>query len=94
MLTDLSAEEQNETRAYWAAQACEAMGELTGQTGYFDGPTLIHAELLTELAGDLIGNLFHLARMNGVEPETLIDFGMDHFKAEVREEEEEAESGE
>jgi hypothetical protein len=86
-LYDLDAAEQNQTRATWAATALEAFGTQTGQTGYFDAPLSIDADLLREIAGDLLANLFHLARINGVEPGVITEAAFMHFEEEVREEE-------
>lgn len=73
----------NTDRAEWAAVALTAFGEQTGQTGYdySDG------EHVQEIAGDLICNLFHLARRAGVTPEALLEVARGHFDAEEDEEE-------
>ncbi|MFJ7205593.1 hypothetical protein ACIQWR_18900 [Streptomyces sp. NPDC098789] len=81
----------NEERASWAAVACRAMGAQTGQGGYFDGVTAIQPELLREVGGDLIGNLLHLAILNGCDPREMLMSGVEHFMYELREENEEAE---
>jgi hypothetical protein len=88
---ELGAAEQNQIRARWAATALEAFGAQTGQTGYFDAPLSIRASLLREIAGDFLGNLFHLARINGVEPEEITEAAYAHFAEEVTDEERETE---
>ncbi|MGO4427022.1 hypothetical protein AB4Z54_52060 [Streptomyces sp. MCAF7] len=83
----------NKTRAYWALAALEAFGRETGQR-YFDGTLDVNDDCLIEAGGDLLANLFHLARINGVEPEQISRAGYLHFEAEVQEEEaEEAVTG-
>ncbi|MCY0919848.1 hypothetical protein OS965_17000 [Streptomyces sp. H27-G5] len=84
----------NEDRASWAAIACQAMGARTGQAGYFEGDWVIEPELLMEIGGDLIGNLFHLAVLNGCDPRQMLMNGAGHFMYELREEIEEAEEAE
>ncbi|MFG2228060.1 hypothetical protein [Streptomyces sp. NPDC048644] len=80
----------NKTRAYWALAALEAFGGHTGQREYFDGTLTIAPEIIREVAGDLVANLFHLARMNDMDPESIIAAAEMHFEEEVREEAEEA----
>ncbi|MFF9481372.1 hypothetical protein [Streptomyces sp. NPDC014733] len=82
------AAEANKTRAAWSLHALEAFGTQTGQT-YFDGSTDVGDDVLLEVAGDLLADLFHLARLNGVEPAQLIERGMTHFCDDVQEEIEE-----
>ncbi|GAA4104835.1 hypothetical protein [Streptomyces hundungensis] len=88
-LYDLSYAEQNETRAEWAAVACNAFGEHTGQRDYFDGAAQIEPDLLREIGGDLVANLFHLAFLNGLDPRALIEAGVSHFQEELMEAHEE-----
>ncbi|MFF4952823.1 hypothetical protein [Streptomyces chattanoogensis] len=87
---DEGAAEANKTRAYWALMALEAFGNQTGQHEYLDGTLTIAPEVIREVAGDLLGNIFHLARMNDLEPESIIASAEMHFEEEVREEVEEA----
>ncbi|MBT2383847.1 hypothetical protein [Streptomyces sp. ISL-11] len=78
----------NEARARWALTAMEAMGRETGQTGesYFPGTLMVGAEVIREVAGDLMANLFHLARLNGVDPALIVAAGAMHFVEEIDEE--------
>ncbi|WP_345253384.1 hypothetical protein [Streptomyces hundungensis] len=87
---DNGAAETNKTRAYWALSALEAFGEHTGQREYFDGTLTISPEAIREVAGDLVANIFHLARLNGLAPESIISSAEMHFEEETREELEEA----
>lgn len=89
-LYDDGAEEANRTRAHWALTALEAFGKQTGQN-YSDGTLNIPDDCLVELAGDLLADIFHLARLNDVAPEEITTSGYSHFEEEVREEEEERE---
>ncbi|TLQ38877.1 hypothetical protein [Streptomyces marianii] len=87
-MTDLYADgaaEANRTRAHWAVTALEAFGETTGQN-YLDGSLDVDGDVLRELGGDLLADMFHLARLNGFAPELIIDAGRMHFEAEVDEE--------
>ncbi|MEH6373670.1 hypothetical protein V7793_04820 [Streptomyces sp. KLMMK] len=81
--------EQNEARAEWAAKACEAFGEQTGQRDYFEGPAQIAPDLLVEIGGDLLANLFHLAALNNLDPCALVRAGFLHFSEEYQEAQEE-----
>ncbi len=81
-------EEANRTRAHWALMALEAFGKETGQN-YFDGTLNVGEDELREVGGDLLADLFHLARINDVEPELLVAAGYMHYEAEVAEEGEE-----
>ena len=76
-------EVDNELRMGWASCALDAFGAQTGQSGYdySDG------EDLGEIAGDLIGDLLHLARGAGMPARELFDRAWDHFEDEVFEEE-------
>ncbi|MFI6682536.1 hypothetical protein [Streptomyces sp. NPDC050485] len=87
---DDGAAETNKTRAYWALAAMEAFGDHTGQREYFDGTLTIAPEVIREVAGDLVANIFHLARVNDLDPESIIAAAEMHFEEEVREEAEEA----
>ncbi|MFF8464890.1 hypothetical protein ACF071_29605 [Streptomyces albidoflavus] len=87
-MTDLYADgaaEANRTRAHWALTALEAFGKETGQN-YIDGTLDVGDDVLRELGGDLLADLFHLARLNGCAPEIVIDAGLMHFEAELDEE--------
>ncbi|MGG2462812.1 hypothetical protein ACO0M4_23840 [Streptomyces sp. RGM 3693] len=86
---DDGAAEMNKTRANWALTALEAFGGQTGQREYFDGTLTIAPEVIREVAGDLIANIFHLARMNDLDPESIIAAAEFHFEEEVQEEVEE-----
>ncbi|MFF3672410.1 hypothetical protein ACFYYS_00340 [Streptomyces sp. NPDC002120] len=84
--------EANQTRAEWALSALEEFGRHTGQDSYFGdvvGAGDVPDDVMREVAGDLFANLFHLGRLNGVAPETLIRAGLMHFTEEVAEEIEE-----
>jgi hypothetical protein len=72
-------EVDNEDRRTWARAALDAFGEQTGQTGY----DYSDAEMLEEIAGDLICNLFHLADAAGLDPNKLIERGRFHYDDEV-----------
>jgi hypothetical protein len=78
----------NRTRASWAVTALEAFGRQTGQN-YTDGTLNVDEEELREVSGDLLANLFHLARINGVDPEEITRTGYLHYEEEVTEEESE-----
>ncbi|MGW2227448.1 hypothetical protein [Streptomyces formicae] len=80
------AAEANKTRAYWALTALEAFGAETRQNNYLDGTLDVGDDILRELGGDLLADLFHLAHLNGCTPELLIDSGLMHFEAELNEE--------
>lgn len=87
-IDDMTPVEANEQRAEWAVTALTAFGGETGQN-YFGGFTTVASvgdDIIGEVAGDLIANLFHLAVANGVSPETLIDRAMGHFMEESMEE--------
>jgi hypothetical protein len=78
----------NRIRARWALAALATYGKHTRQNYGFE--TLdIGYEVLGEVGGDLLCDLFHLARFNDMEPEELFHRGVDHFEYEVREEGEE-----
>ncbi|MFD8789287.1 hypothetical protein [Streptomyces vinaceus] len=84
--------EANLTRAEWALSALEEFGRYTGQDEYFEdatGARNVGEDIMREVAGDLMANLFHLGRLNGVAPDTLIRAGLMHFTEEVAEEIEE-----
>ncbi|MCF3100992.1 hypothetical protein IPZ58_05305 [Streptomyces roseoverticillatus] len=78
----------NEARARWALVAMEAMGNETGQKGeaYFPGTLEVGEDVIREVAGDLMANLFHLARLNGVDPAKVVAAGALHYFEEVEEE--------
>ncbi|MCM1967769.1 hypothetical protein [Streptomyces sp. G1] len=78
----------NVARANWALTALKSFGEETGQKGdeYFPGSLAMEEWALKEIAGDLMANLFHLARLNGIDPRSLIEAGATHFTEEVEEE--------
>ncbi|MEV0445708.1 hypothetical protein AB0I84_17670 [Streptomyces spectabilis] len=85
---DDGAAEANKARAHWALNALEAFGQETGQKGdeYFTGTLTMTEDALREVAGDLLANIFHLARLNGVDPALLVASGAMHFTEEVEEE--------
>ncbi|MEV6551720.1 hypothetical protein AB0M57_23820 [Streptomyces sp. NPDC051597] len=87
---DDGAAAMNMTRASWALAALEAFGDQTGQREYFTGTLTVAPEIIHEVAGDLVANIFHLARMNGLDPESIIAAAEMHFEEEMREEVEEA----
>lgn len=86
-LYDLSAEEQNETRAKWAQDALKAFGENTGQKYFNDPLQPDDLELVMEAGGDLVCALMHLTRKLGGDAEQLLNYGRGHFEDEVDEEE-------
>lgn len=69
----------NEDRADWAAVACEAFADITGQNMEEDLPAII---------GDLIANLLHLANQQGMCAADRLENGRMHYDAEIAEEEE------
>ncbi|MEU6467497.1 hypothetical protein [Streptomyces sp. NPDC046976] len=83
-----NAAEDNVTRAHLAAIALEAFGAETGQK-YIDpdGTLQVEREILEEIGGDLLADLFHLVRRSGYTPDLVISAGLRHFEAEVEEEE-------
>lgn len=85
---DDGAAEANKTRAHWALSALEEFGRRTGQTGdfYFTGTLAMDEEAIREIAGDLLANIFHLARLNGMAPARIVASGAMHFFEEVEEE--------
>lgn len=85
-IDDQSPEEANRTRAHWALCALEVFGALTGQN-YFDGTTSVDEDAFLEVGGDLLADLFHLARLNDLDPDVIVSAGYSHFNAEVKEEE-------
>jgi hypothetical protein len=76
-------EVDNEHRTGWASCALDAFGAQTGQSGY----DYSNREDLGEIAGDLIGDLLHLARGAGIPARELFDRAWDHFEDEVFEDE-------
>ncbi|MFD4020665.1 hypothetical protein [Streptomyces sindenensis] len=80
--------EANRTRASWAATALKAFGRETGQN-YTDGTLNVDGDELREIGGDLLANLFHLARINDVDPDEITRSGYLHYEEEVAEEENE-----
>ncbi|MEU5445818.1 hypothetical protein [Streptomyces griseofuscus] len=86
--------EDNTTRAHLAAIALEAFGKETGQNYISpDGTLVVEKEILEEIGGDLLADLFHLVRRSGYTPDLVIEPGLRHFEAEVYEElDEEAET--
>lgn len=79
--------ETNRIRAMWALAALRAFGLQTGQAVMLTGPMDALGEgVICEVAGDLLANLFHLARLNGVEPGAITSAARLHFDAEVQEE--------
>ncbi|MFE4497106.1 hypothetical protein ACFRKD_32140 [Streptomyces niveus] len=78
--------ETNRTRASWAVIALDAFGVATGQR-YTDGTLNVDEEELNEIASDLLANLFHLARINLVDPDEIVGRAYLHFNEEVAEEE-------
>lgn len=83
---DDGAAAMNRTRASWAFAALEAFGDHTGQRGYFTGALTVAPDVIHEIAEDLVTNLFHLARINDLDPESIIIAAESRFKEEVREE--------
>ncbi|MEU0074069.1 hypothetical protein ABZ027_31710 [Streptomyces sp. NPDC006332] len=84
-MTDDPAED-NRTRAYWGLCALEAFARKTGQGDLLDGTLNIPDDILMEVGGDLLCDLFHLARLNDVDPDQLTDRGRMHYDAEAAEE--------
>ncbi|UFQ16447.1 MULTISPECIES: hypothetical protein [Streptomyces] len=85
----------NQARAQWAMTALKAFGQETGQKGeeYFSDTLTMEEWALREVAGDLLANLFHLARLNGMDPRIILAAGAMHFTEEVEEEWAELEQG-
>ncbi|MGK5496415.1 hypothetical protein [Streptomyces sp. URMC 125] len=93
MSTDLyetGAADANLTRAHWALAGLEAFASRTGQASMLDGTANIPDDIFMEIAGDFLADLFHLARLNGIDPDSLVGRAREHFEAEVSEEIEEA----
>ena len=66
----------------WASAALDAYGAHTGQNGYdYSDP-----ELLAEIAGDLLADLFHLAAAADLAPEAISHNGWLHYSAEEHDE--------
>lgn len=80
---DVDGQVDNARRAEWASGAVATFGYLTGQS---DPAYLTDPEGITEICGDLIANIFHLAATVGVAPEQLIEQAVGHFEEEVAEE--------
>jgi hypothetical protein len=78
--------EDNRTRAHWALTAVEAFASETGQADALNGTLNVPAEILLEIGGDLIADLYHLARLNEVDPADIEHQGRAHFETEVDEE--------
>lgn len=76
----------NKIRAGRALEALETFAEQTGQGLGPISSLAIGEDAVHEIAGDLIADLFHLARLNGATPETLISTALAHFEEEVEEE--------
>ncbi len=72
----------NEDRAGWAATALKAFAKETGQDKSGD---LEHEP--AQIVGDLLCNLQHYCRANGIDFKTCLKNGTGNFKEEVAEEE-------
>jgi hypothetical protein len=77
----------NLDRAAWAARALTVFGQSTGQLRGGDGAD---AELVEEMAGDLVCDLMHLLDHVGGDAQTTIERGIGHHDYEVAEEAAEA----
>ncbi len=66
----------NRDRAGWAHEGLQTYGNLTG---------VISEDLETQMS-DLVGDLMHLARLEGVDFEDVLRRGRGHFHTEVAEE--------
>ncbi|TLS44946.1 hypothetical protein FE633_17545 [Streptomyces montanus] len=83
---DMTAREQNETRAEWAHEALRAFDERSSQN-YFGKPASDTTnDVLMETGGDLVCALMHLARLIGADPSALLEKGRNDFDSDVREE--------
>lgn len=85
----------NQKRARWAdiglevyAQAVSAALDRFGRgTGQIGGRNSLHdPEVFNEVASDFVGDLAHLARLNGHDIEEIIQRGIGHFEAECADE--------
>ncbi|MFD7257195.1 hypothetical protein [Streptomyces sp. NPDC059874] len=79
----------NDIRAGWALAGLFAYAKETGQDtepGWQEDPTAI----VTEVAGDLIASVFHVARRLDIDPDSLVSSAYLHFTEEVAEEAQEA----
>lgn len=80
----------NADRAAWAHKALEAFAIQTGELSEVaEFASNWDEDCLGEVAGGLIGDLLHLARVNGFNPNVLLERGVGHFETEVEDEESE-----
>ena len=70
----------NAARAAWAYAAVEAFRDVCR------GSPLDCEDGMQEAIGDLLANIMHLARQEGLDPEAMINTGRMHFEAEEAEE--------
>lgn len=64
----------NLKRAAWAREAALVFAKSTGLNASADGYEMI--------IGDLVGDLLHLAKQEGLDPEYILSHGHDHFLSE------------
>ena len=72
----------NAMRAGWAAVAVEAFRDVCV------GDPLDSPDGMKDAIGDLIADLLHLARAEGIDPQAMLHNGRMHFEAEEEEEKE------
>ncbi|MEU5143679.1 hypothetical protein [Streptomyces sp. NPDC021139] len=78
--------EDNRASARGALTALQAFAAQNGQAYMLDGTLTIQDDLLSEVAEDLLCGLFHLARINDVDPEELTEQALSHYDTEVADE--------
>lgn len=73
--------------AEWAHRALAEAAFQTRQTGQFPEHGVLDwdQQCLYEVAGDLIANVFHLARLNGVDADALVERARGYFDEETAE---------
>lgn len=76
----------NSDRADWARAALEAFGQLTGQSDYFEIKGEERITAIEEIAGDLIGDICHLLRREGINFQEVIQRGLNYHDEELLEE--------
>lgn len=73
-------------------QAAAALSAYAKRSGYglYDGSLDVGADVLREVAGDLLTDVFHLARRNDLEPETIVDAAFLHMNSEAEADEDDS----
>ncbi|MCG0066018.1 hypothetical protein L0F81_22420 [Streptomyces tricolor] len=81
--------EGNRAQAALAAHALQAFAQQTGQQLMGNGTLHMPEATFLEVGGDLLADLLHLGRLNGVDPDVLINRGRAHYDAEAPTEDDE-----